>query len=43
MENQKKMSSMMEEMWKFLKYGGNMHGSTSVSKGRKNIVAQKIE
>jgi hypothetical protein len=43
MENQKKMSSMMEEMWKFLKFGANMHGSTSTLKGRKYIVVQKIE
>jgi len=43
MENQKKMSSMMEEMWKFLKYGANMHGSTSTLEGRKNIVVQKVE
>jgi hypothetical protein len=43
MENQKKMSSMMEKMWKFFKYGANMHGSTSTLEGRKNIVVQKIK
>jgi hypothetical protein len=43
MEIQKKMYSMMEYMWKFLKFGVNMHVSTSTLEGRKNIVVQKIE
>jgi hypothetical protein len=33
----------MEYMWKFLKFGVNMHVSTSTLEGRKNIVVQKIE
>jgi hypothetical protein len=43
MENQKKMSSMMEEMWKFLKSSASVHGSRSKSKGKKDHVAKKIE
>jgi hypothetical protein len=42
MENQKKTSSMMEEMWKFQKSNASVHGSGSKSKGKKNLV-KKVE
>jgi hypothetical protein len=43
MENQKKMSSMLEEMWKFLKFNANVHSFGFESKGKKDHAAKKIE
>jgi hypothetical protein len=43
MENQKKMFSMMEEMWKFLKSYVNVHDSGFESEGKKDHVVKKIE
>ncbi len=42
MENQRKMSNIMEEMWRFLKSSASLHGFGSESKGKRNLV-KKIE
>ncbi len=38
MNNQKKMSNMINLMWVFLKFSATMHGSTSRSKGGRTLL-----